>query len=151
KPTVTEFHDGFQDSCYLQATVGILPSAVRELFLQARKDDGLHHAGGQYTQINTAVLVSYNQVATKIQDHKYIKGLQDTEDTETIAAICGVIHLVAMYLIGDRLSQTAAFPGGSIKNAVSFLAKIDPSTFKSIGTAGMRLFDEVPDEFVTEL
>ena len=66
-------------------------------------------------------------------------------------AVDGMIRLLVMYLVGEAMSQTSAFPGGSIKNAVPFLVKIDPAKIADSGPSGMKLFDAVPDGFVTTL
>jgi hypothetical protein len=151
KPTIQEFRSNILDSCYLQATVGILPSAMGALFTNAMKEeDGLHMTEGKFGQIFEAVNNAAAAVGGAVKDHKYIKELQAQKETQVLASISGMIRLLVMYLVGDALSQTEAFPGGTIKNAVPFLVKVDPATISKAGPYGM-MFDDVPDEFVTAL
>lgn len=150
KPAIDEFRANILDSCYLQATVGILPSAVGALFAKAGQEDGLLFTGGKFTQIYEAVNNAAVAVGAAVKEHKYIKDLQSKKETQVLASVSGMIRLLAMYLVGEALSQTAAFPGGTIKNAVPFLVKIDPSKIAESGPWGM-LFADVPDDFVTLL
>ena len=150
EPTIKEFQSNILDSCYLQATVGILPSAIVELFSRAKGEDSLHMTGGQFTQIYEGVTNVITEVSGAVKEDKYIKGLQEKSQTEALASLGGMIRLLAMYLIGEALSQTSAFPGGTIKNAVPFLVKVDPAQVSKAGPSKM-LLNKVPDDFVSTL
>lgn len=151
KPVIEEFRDNIRDSCYLQATVGILPRAVHLLFKKAKQEEGsLHYTGKQFSQIYEAVETASAAAGAKVKEHKYIQDLVRDKKTEVTTAVAGMIRLLIMYLVGEALSHTNAFPGGSIKNAVPFLIKIDPSTIVKSGPDGM-LFNSVPNDFVTAL
>lgn len=151
KPTIEAFRNTIIDECYLQATVGVLPSAIPSLFAEDTKADGILHTGGSLSQIYAAVNTASTAVGVGVKDEPYIKKLQGENQGQTLRAIGGLVRLLVMYLVGEALSQTDAFPGGTIKNAVPFLVKIDPSTLAGAGTVTMRLFDEIPDELVTKI
>jgi len=150
KPTLESFGENILDSCYIQATIGVIPGAVGTLFEKAKDTEGVHVTGGQFSQIYTAVQTASQAAAAAVGKHKYIEDLQKANETQTTSAVSGMIRLLLMYLIGEALSQTSAFPGGTIKNAVPFLVKIDPSKIAGAGPLGM-LFNQVPDDFVTAL
>ncbi len=143
--------DNILNSCYIQATIGVIPGAISTLMEKAADTEGLHLTGGKFTQIYAAVETAYNAVAVNVRKHDYIKNLKKNKSIQTIGAIDGMIRLLVMYLIGEALSQTSAFPGGSIKNAVPFLVKVDPAQIAHSGPELMTLFDAVPDDFVTTL
>ena len=148
QPTIKQFRNQILDRCYVQATVGILPSAIGALFTQARTG-GLHKADETRTEIYDAVSTVTGAVRDAIKEHEFIKGLQRSKDTESLYAITGMVRLLASYLIGEALSQTEAFPGGSIKNAVPFLVKIDPAKLSDTFPGG--LFFGVADDLLTVL
>ena len=150
KPTITSYWKNILDSCYIQATIGVIPGGVSTLMQKAKDTSGLHYTGGQFDQIYAAIDTSFLAVSTAVANHEYIKSL-DPFSEETLHAVNGIIRLLLMYLIGEALSQTDAFPGGTIKNAVPFLIKIDPAKIIGAGPAGMAIFDAVPDDFVTTL
>jgi Domain of unknown function (DUF4157) len=151
KPTLDSYEENILDSCYIQATIGVIPGAVHVLMGKASEEEGLHTTGGKFTHIYTAVQTASSAVASAVAEHEYIKGLKKSKEFQTLKVVGGMIELLIMYLVGEALSQTSAFPGGSIKNAVPFLLKIDPSKIAGAGTVGMQLFDEVTDDFVTTL
>ena len=150
KPTIESFWQNILDSCYIQATIGVIPGGVGTLMQKAKDTSGVHHTGGQFDQIYAAIDTSFLAVSTAVANHKYIKSL-GLFGEETLQAVNGIIRLLLMYLIGEALSQTSAFPGGTIKNAVPFLVKIDPAKIIEAGTSGMEVLDAVPDDFVTTL
>jgi Domain of unknown function (DUF4157) len=151
KPTLDTFQEKIIDSCYIQATIGVIPGAIGTLISKAADTEGLHVTGGQFSQIYEAVTAASNAVGAGVAEHEYIKGLKKDKSFKTLNSISGMIRLLVMYLIGEALSQTSAFPGGTIKNAVPFLVKVDPAKISDAGPSGMKLFDEVPDDFVTTL
>jgi hypothetical protein len=137
KPKIKKFQKNIADECYLQATVGVLPSAVGALFARAQGAESLQDTteGDIWTAIQTA----YTAVETAVLGHAYLTGLGvDAAGVQQRDAVLGLIRLLVMYLVGEALSKTEAFPGGSIKNAVPFLLKVDPSTISKAAPHGMR-------------
>ena len=151
KPALISFWNNILDSCYIQATIGVIPGAVGTLMEKAADTEGLHYTGDNFTHIYTAVQTATRAVGSAVGEHEYIKTLKKNKETQIMNALAGMIRLLVMYLVGEALSQTSAFPGGTIKNAVPFLVKIDPAQIAHAGPVGMLLFDEVPDDFVTTL
>ncbi len=151
KPTIKSFWDNILDSIYIQATIGVMPGGVRTLMEKAADPDGVHFTGDKFSHIYEAIESAATAVGAAVASHKYIQDLKTQKETRTLRSIEGMIRLLVMYLIGEALSQTSAFPGGTIKNAVPFLVKIDPAKISDAGTVGMVLFDMVPDDFVTTL
>ena len=151
RPVLVEFWNNILDSFYIQATIGVIPGAVGTLMEKAADTGGLHYTSNVFTEIYTAVRTASDEVISQVADHEYMEWLRQFDETQTVNAVDGMIRLLVMYLVGEAMSQTSAFPGGSIKNAVPFLVKIDPAKIADSGPSGMKLFDAVPDEFVTTL
>ncbi len=150
KPRINNFRSNIVDSCYLQTTVGILPSSIGALMEKAKGDESLLVNTGNFASIYKAIDDAASSVGGKVGSHTYIKNLKTKNEVQLISSVSGMVRLLAMYLVGEALSQTSAFPGGTIKNAVPFLVKIDPSKIAYAGPYSM-LFDEVPDDFVISL
>ena len=150
RPILEDFRREIKDSCYIQATIGVLPGAVRTLFVEASDKEGLHDTGEQYLDIYNAVRTASREVDAAVSEHPYIKDLEKNNSFKTISSIEGITRLLVMYLVGDALSKTSAFPGGNIKNAVPFLVKVNPEMIANSRTDSM-VFDGIPDDFVKTL
>ena len=136
EPLIAEFQAAIHDSLYLQATVGIIPSALRDL----------HRA---YLPINVEERDIIQKVATVADrwvdqmmaallrvDDEYVKDLT-TPATGTFSswsskkpqvereAFEGLLQLCLMYVIGSALNQTNFADGSSQKNTVMFLSKMN--------------------------
>lgn len=148
-PSLKNLYDHIEDSCYIQMTVGVLPSAIGELLNTARTG-GLQMSGGKFDHIFAAIDAASKAIGAKVGNHAYIKGLRDTGDNQTLGSVAGMIRLLVMYKIGEALSQTSAHPGGTIKNAVPFLVKVAPSMIANAGGLSM-LFNPVSDSFAQAL
>jgi hypothetical protein len=148
-PSLKSLYDNIADSCYIQMTVGVLPSAIGRLFKEAR-EGGLHASGGKFDHIFEAIDTASKAIGAKLAEHDYIKGLRDEGDNQTLASVAGLLRLLVMYKIGEALSQTSAHPGGTIKNAVPFLVKLAPSMIAEAGGWGL-IFNPVSSSFAQAL
>lgn len=151
KPTLTEFREGIADECYLQATVGVVPSAMRKLFRTDTAEGGLLLQTDSIKHLYAAINAVGRAVELGINDMDYMQKLHTEKHPQTIMAISGLAHLLAAYLVGEAASQTSAFPGGSIKNAVPFLLKVDPKSLVEASTMELSLFERMPDEVVNRI
>lgn len=149
-PLINNLKGNIEDSLYIQATVGIIPGGFFELFNKAADESSVHRTDGNFGDIISAANTIFEGVSSSLAPTPYIKKLKKQKETEAIFAISGIIKLLSMYLVGEVISRTSAFPGGTIKNAVPFLVKIDPKKIAGAGPLGM-LFKTVPDEFIKSL
>jgi hypothetical protein len=145
-PTLAEFRKELVDRCYLQATVGVLPSSLQLLYLHAEKNvdpPEKKTAAGQ-------ILEATNLVA-KLGEAAFMKdafAATIADDKRALDAFKGIIRLTASYLVGQAIVQTSAFPGNTVKNAVPFLLKINPTLVQRALPAGLQLA-EIPDRTLT--
>ncbi|MFN9694431.1 MAG: hypothetical protein ACK550_11670, partial [Synechococcaceae cyanobacterium] len=149
EPCIGDLQRNIADSCYLQATIGVLPSAVGRLLAAASADDSLLYSGGTFSDIYAAIDKATKATAFVAKEHEYIKSIQGEAGLIARQALGGILHLLVMYLVGEALSQTSAFPGGTIKNAVPFLVKIDPKQIVTAGDIELTIFNSVTDELVS--
>jgi hypothetical protein len=151
EPTLQSFKNNILDSCYIQATIGVLPRAVSTLMQRAQDEEGVHHTGVKATRFYTAVRTVTDKVYSAVSKDEYIEKLKKEKQSQTIRSIAGIIELLVMYLVGEAFSQTNAFPGGTIKNAVPFLVKIDPAKIRDSAPEYLKQAGAIPDDFVTTL
>jgi hypothetical protein len=151
KPILESFKNNILDSCYIQATIGVLPRAVSTLMRRAKDVEGVHYATVNATRFYNAVRTVTDKVYSAVSKDEYIEKLKKEKQSQTIRSIAGIIELLVMYLVGEAFSQTNAFPGGAIKNAVPFLIKINPAKIRDSAPEYMKQAGAIPDDFVTTL
>ena len=133
---VNAFKDSVKNELYLQATVGILPSAIRDLHrahTPASAEDAVRTTDLAMFVVDTTVKQLENAPAFK--NKTYIKELLNGKPANMFGfgakaaapidyeSLMGVIHLTYMYMVGSALNQTNLFEGSS-KNSVAFLSKM---------------------------
>lgn len=131
-----------KDEVYLQATVGIIPSAMRDLHQQALKKA----EGGDLnaTAVEMDVLRKVEETVTALFDleafktHKTIAEMRPN----SLEALRGIIHILFMYIVGDTITQTSAGTTSTVKNAVPFLIKM--STRGILAKTGTWYFRDHP-------
>jgi hypothetical protein len=132
------------DQVYLQATVGIIPSAIRAFMSQVGGLGGdvelmpPGEARKHLLVIVTQEMKILEQQAWFIQDD-WVSGLGAT----SLEAFMGMIWLTYSYLLGDTLHRTSAGTASTAKNAVPFLIKHGP--FDLVTRAGTQgIYDNPP-------
>jgi hypothetical protein len=136
EPLVTEFQDAIDDSLYLQATVGIIPSALRDLHREYVAEEPGDRDVMQ--AVADAANTWVDAIVKKMLDlnDEYVKDLSTAptgafssmsskQTAIDLEAFKGVMHLCQMYVIGSALNQTNLFEGSTQKNAVMFLSKMN--------------------------
>lgn len=127
-PSIEAFKGATRDSFYLQATVGIIPSAFPALF----------RSRGSWVSADNA----YEDIADRVNET--MKGLLHDPAFTTNAWIAalkqsrpidyegfvGMLYLIYSYMVGHAINQTNLYDGSSEKNAVPFMSKLT-----NLGTA----------------
>ncbi len=145
---VGDFQASVKNELYLQATVGIIPSAIRDLHkahAPARPEDAVTVPELAMVWVDRYIdqILGFDE----FQNHPYIQELRNGKDQKgwlggtthkparpiDYEAFTGVLHLMLMYAVGSALNQTNLFDGSSKKNSVPFLSKM--SNLRSIISA----------------
>ena len=121
------FRESVNDECHLQATAGILPSALPRLFRSTIQRPPLHwgHAGLHYAIAMVDIMIGDPGFA----HHPYVTAMRS--DHLCWDSFVGLLYLVATYLTGNALNQTDAYEGSSYKNAVPLWLKMPLSQVRS--------------------
>ena len=123
KPHVDEFKAAIEDSFYLQATVGIMPSALPALFPSRGSylmaGDPTTDAANRVHATVKALLVS-----PQFAQHPWLVALKRDHAID-YQALTGVLYLIDSYIVGHAINQTSMLDGSSEKNAVPFMSKLD--------------------------
>jgi uncharacterized protein DUF4157 len=142
---VAAFQAEVKNELYLQATVGIIPSAIRDLHKAHAPANPM--AATTYMQL---AMAHVDQAITALiasddfKDDAYIQEMQHGKQTTgwlggttshparpiDYESFVGVLHLMLMYMVGSALNQTNLLDRSSGKNAVPFLSKM--SNMRSI-------------------
>lgn len=156
---VDAFRNAITDEFYIQATVGVIPSAIRDLH-QMKTPNRAEDINTFKDQAMFLVNAAINSIETTnwFSNHEYIHTLKNGRaggfmrsskeaDMITYESLMGVLHAIFMYMVGSALNQTNYF-GSSRKNAVPFMSKM--SNFRSIvSNAAPRLHaNRPPDDLV---
>lgn len=149
--TVKEYlTNGVKDDVYLQATVGVLPSALVSFFARAALPGGKVEvappsAARQQILGMVAEMVAAldTKFATAPEDH-WVRKLGATSKN----AFLGILGLVYSYLLGDTLHQTSAGTLSTVKNAVPFLIKMSPYGLMARTATAAITADPPPRTFV---
>jgi|GEM_PF-6204078 len=123
---VIDFQNAVKNEFYIQATVGIIPSAIRDLHQKHTRDD----IKGLVTPREAAIFFA-NQItdnaeklflaARKSDKYPFFHNMKDVD----FQSFMGIVHILAMYKIGSAINQTSAIPkSSSSKNAVPFMSKM---------------------------
>jgi hypothetical protein len=151
KGALDTFRGNITDECYLQATAGVLPSAMRKLFKTDTNEGGIFSQGGAIPQLYAATQAVGAAVDAELPELEYCKKLSKDGHLQSLRALSGLTYLLASYLVGEAASQTSAFPGGTIKNAVPFLIKVDPKSLVDAATMELNLFQRLPDPVIDKI
>ena len=116
----------------IQATAGIFPSAIPQLFENPQKPLDRPFTPKLREAWETAYPLICKSVAEVMNDetfrnHEWVQANLN-EDVRR-QAFKGYLYLLCSYLVGDALSQTALFEKMSAKNAVPYHAKINLGNF----------------------
>ena len=145
--------NGIQDDVYLQATVGIIPSALLKFFAQAARPGGrveLAPPSAARKQLLGIVdeYVKYLKTSlAKAPEEHWFKKLDPVSED----AFLGLLGLVFSYLLGDTLHQTSAGTHSVVKNAVPFLIKMSPYGLLAKTAPHMLQDNPPPKDFVRQL
>ena len=141
KNSVKAYQAGIKDEFYLQATVGIIPSALSDLHksrtstffasnIQQDMEDKVHSG--------VKNLLSSQEFKT----NNYIINLKNTNEIN-YQALVGLLYTIFSYMVGSALNQTNWLEGSSTKNSVMFMSKLD-NLSNIIGLAIPNLIIPIP-------
>jgi hypothetical protein len=103
----------------MQATAGILPSAIPSLFESETKP--LDRARGKLADAWSVGYPLLRGFVDETMADDSVKGMADARR----GALKGHLYLIASYVLGEALTQTSLFASMSAKNAVPYHAKIN--------------------------
>jgi hypothetical protein len=121
---VDTLRNNIQDEIYVQATVGIIPSAIRD-FNRGHETHQQNAGGmleGRHAMASVRATIDTLTALPAFQNHAWVKDLHDNWPT-SYEALLGMLSLGFTYMVGDALWQTSGYAGGAVKNAVPFLIK----------------------------
>lgn len=124
-PEINAMKAAMQPSLYLQATVGIIPSALRTLHQQG---PSFWPGAKSATQATTnAIEQTINALVAlpAFKNSNFIKDLKARPTTIDYEAYVGLLHLIFTYMVGQAYNQTTDLTGSSEKNAVPFLSHLE--------------------------
>ncbi len=129
-----------KDEILLQATVGIIPSAMPALHRQAKKKAGRDELNTPKVRkmMFEAPEKTVSQLSNRkeFKDHPYIKKMKGIDRD----AFKGILQILFMYIVGDTLHRTSLGirRGFNVKSAVPFLIKMEPYNIIDAGTRYLR-------------
>jgi hypothetical protein len=136
KQQVNEYVNEIRNSFYLQATVGIIPSALADLHktkVPWGRASNAREAAAKGVDDAVSSLLKLRDFAK----HDYVVNLRKNHPID-YEALVGLLYLTFTYLVGSTLNQTDLLSESSAKNSVPFLSKMKNLSYV-INTA-------VPDE-----
>jgi hypothetical protein len=155
EPLIKEFQDTMKDQLYLQATVGVIPSALRDLHVRQVPDsDDDKTVWDQATQ---GVDAYVNKVVKDLldADDPYVKDLATPPSDifsfkkhgVEIEAFKGLLFMTLMYMVGNAINQTDILEQ-TAKNAVPFLSKMNLGQIQGTAMTNHQggIFGERPPE-----
>ena len=154
KPTVDEYlSNGIQDEVYLQATVGVVPTALMSFFARSALPGGKvevappSESRQKIFEIVAEIVAQVETAFAKYPEGHWVKSL----DVTSQQAFLGLLGLCYSYMLGDTLHQTTGGTNSVPKNAVPFLIKMSP--YRLIATSAPHLLvkNPPPKEFVRQL
>lgn len=130
----------------MQATAGILPSAIPTLFESELKplDQPVGNLGEAWRR-------GYPLLRDFVDETMTAASVRDAVPTGMDRSFRGHLYLIASYLLGDALTQTAIFSAISAKNAVPYHAKLNLGDFRQAAPHLPRLPDTVVDSIAVNL
>ncbi len=133
EPFITEFQDAMTENLYLQATVGVIPSALRDLHKRQipESDDDKTHWHKAIAGIDAYVDKVVDDLIR--EDDPFLTDLASPKPDLLKAKVHGIemeafkgeLFMILMYMVGNALNQTDLLGGSSGKNAVPFLSKMN--------------------------
>jgi hypothetical protein len=125
EPEVDAFKEEIKDSFYLQATVGIIPSALPDLFKRRMSPTEatmttVFEAAADAVHFDVQGLLAQDS----FKNDPWVQALARDHPVD-YEAFVGMLYLIDSYFIGHALNQTSLLDGSSEKNAVPFLSKLD--------------------------
>ncbi|WP_018667081.1 hypothetical protein [Bacteroides gallinarum] len=145
---ISNFQTSIKDSYYIQATAGIIPSAVRDLHNNFIESEMMEINGTPQKNIYKKVIVTAINIVDEV-----IKALETEEwfcnanaikkikknNYESYESFMGILYLAYMYMLGSAINQTTFFGKSTIKNAVPFMLKL--TNMKNVCLADKNLDD----------
>jgi len=155
EPLITEFQDAMKDQLYLQATVGVIPSALRDLHTrqvpESQDDRNIWHKATM--GINGYVDKVVNDLLK--EKDPFISDLASPEDDLfnekvhgiELEAFKGVLFMALMYMVGNAINQLDILSATS-KNAVPFLSKMNLGQIQKTAMTNYQrgIFATIPPE-----
>lgn len=137
-----------EDRISLQATVGIIPSALRDLHRQVFSSSESENEDAD--AFRKSVLNAVDETINRLKDtEEYKKYVKDDFGEVSEEALLGLLHLLFVYIVSDVIYQTSAGVRTTVKNAVPLLIKMSTNQIiKEVGTSNLRKF-ELPSDFIT--
>jgi hypothetical protein len=120
---IDAFKEATKNEFYLQATVGVIPSALPDLY----KSDRSHWLNPLPSIFQSIANATHAMVESVVNDnvfsnHAYVIDLKT--DAVNYQAFVGLLYTIASYMIGQAVNKTSLFDGSSDKNAVPYLSKM---------------------------
>lgn len=136
---------GIKDDVYLQATVGVIPSAMMKFFERTSMTGGnveVEPPSAARKQILEIVREVVADLETKFAAEKEDHWVQQLGPASR-ESFLGLLGLAFSYCLADTLHQTSAGTLSTVKNAVPFLIKMSPYGLLA-ETATHQLKDKPP-------
>ena len=133
EPLITDFQNSMTDQLYLQATVGVIPSALRDLH---KKQVPVRDEDKTIWHKATIGIDAYvDRVVDELirVDDPFVKDLASPPDNIfsskvhgiEMEAFKGVLFMILSYMVGNAINQLDILESSSSKNAVMFLSKMN--------------------------
>ena len=121
-PEIQAFKSGTVNEFYLQATVGIKPSAIGDLF---KSRTPYLWASSAYQEAAADVVSTVKSLTNtdQFKNDVWVSNLKTNYPVDYDAFV-GLLHLIFSYVVGQAINRTNLYDGSSEKNAVPFLSKL---------------------------
>lgn len=128
KSQVDAYIADIKESFYLQATVGIIPSALPDLYKSRVPANNATNLKA-HEIIAKAVHKTVNNLINQsdFKDNSFVADLQKNHPID-YEALVGLLYLTFSYKLGSALNQTTLFANSSEKSTVAFMSKMKSLT-----------------------
>jgi len=142
---IDDFKNAITDECYIQATAGVIPSALADLLRSAM----LH---GRRIGFNRSGLMYARRMVDLMTDHKRFSAhpfvIRLKQERISWEAYMGLLHIIGAYMVGSALNQTSLYEGSADKNAVPFLVKVPIGRIKADAVTSRLVLSETPEDLL---
>jgi hypothetical protein len=121
-PEIQAFKRGVVNEFYLQATVGIKPSAIGDLF---KSRTPWIMSTSVFEDAADVVVRTVKSLSNtdQFKNNGWVSDLKTNYPVDYDAFV-GLLHLIFSYMVGSAINRTNLYDGSSEKNAVPFLSKL---------------------------